>query len=60
MIWVDPYEDSEQKFTDVLAKGVGLTIIAISDRPTSFPTIRVPKNEFSSYVMMAAGWNLLV
>lgn len=60
VIWVDPYEDSEQKFTDVLAKGVGLTIIAISDRPTSFPTIRVPKSDLSSYVMMAAGWNLLV
>jgi glucosamine--fructose-6-phosphate aminotransferase (isomerizing) len=60
VIWIDPYEDSEQKFSDVLAKGVGLTIIAISDRQTSFPTIRVPESELSSYVMMAAGWNLLV
>jgi glucosamine--fructose-6-phosphate aminotransferase (isomerizing) len=60
LIWVDPYEDSEQKFTDVLAKGVGLTVIAIADRQTSFPTIRVPKSDLSSYVSMAAGWNLLV
>ncbi len=60
VIWVDPYEDSEAKFADVLAKGVGLTIIAISDRQTRFPTIRVPKSELSSYVSMAAGWNLLV
>ena len=60
VIWVDPYEDSEAKFTDVLAKGVGLTVIAVSDRQTSFPTIRVPRSELSSYVSMAAGWNLLV
>ncbi|MGB7157577.1 MAG: hypothetical protein WBD40_05895 [Tepidisphaeraceae bacterium] len=60
VIWVDPYEDSEGKFTDVLARGVGLTVIAISDRQTSFPTILVPKSELSSYVMMAGGWNLLV
>ena len=60
VIWVDPYEDSEGKFTDVLAKGVRLTVIAISDRQTSFPTIRVPKSDLSSYVSMAAGWNLLV
>jgi glucosamine--fructose-6-phosphate aminotransferase (isomerizing) len=60
LIWVDPYEDAEQKFTDVLVKGVGLTVIAIADRPTSFPTIRVPKTELSSYVAMSGGWNLLV
>ena len=60
VIWIDPYEDSMQKFTDVLAKGVGLTVIAISSRPTPFPTVRVPESELSSYVQMAAGWNLLV
>lgn len=61
VIWVDPYEDSEAKFTDVLVNGVGLTIIAIADRATSFPTIRVPDaGDWASYVMMAAGWNLLV
>ena len=60
VIWVDPYEDSEGKFTDVLARGVGLSVIAISDRQTSFPTIRIPKSDLSSYVSMAAGWNLLV
>lgn len=60
VIWVDPYEDSEGKFADVLARGVGLSVIAISDRQTSFPTIRIPKSDLSSYVSMAAGWNLLV
>jgi len=61
VIWIDPYADSEGKFTDVLCKGVGLTVIAISDRDTPFPTIKVPAaGDLSGYVYMAAGWNLLV
>lgn len=61
VIWIDPYEDSEAKFTQVLCEGVGLTVVAVADRPTSFPTIQVPGGgELSSYVHMAAGWNLLV
>lgn len=61
VVWIDPYEDSEAKFTEVLCKGVGLTVVAIASRPTGFPTIRVPDaGELSSYVHMAAGWNLLV
>jgi glucosamine--fructose-6-phosphate aminotransferase (isomerizing) len=60
VIWVDPYPDAEAKFTDVLANGVGLTVIAIADRETSFPTIRMPASDLPSYVAMAAGWNLLV
>jgi len=61
VIWVDPYDDAQQKFDEVLVKGVGLTVIAIADRDTAFPTIRVPACEgLSSYVAMAAGWNLLV
>jgi glucosamine--fructose-6-phosphate aminotransferase (isomerizing) len=60
VIVIDPYADYESKFQDVLVKGVGLTVIAIADRETSFPTIRIPSNELSTYVQMAAGWNLLV
>ncbi len=60
VIWIDPYEDSQQKFMDVLVKGVGLTVIAISSRPTPFPTIRIPASVFPSYVDMCGGWNLLV
>jgi glutamine---fructose-6-phosphate transaminase (isomerizing) len=60
VIWINPYEDSEQKFHDVLVKGVGLTIIAIAPRATSFPTIHIPRGEFQSYIDMCAGWNLLV
>lgn len=61
VIWIDPYEDAEQKFAEVLCDGVGLSIIAIADRPTRFQTIQTqPCGELASYVSMAAGWNLLV
>ena len=60
VIWIDPYADSVQKFTDVLTRGVGLTVIAVSSKPTPFPTVPIPEGELSSYVQMAAGWNLLV
>jgi len=40
---------------------VGLKIIAISHRETSFPTIRIPKvDQYDEYIQLAAGWNLLV
>ena len=61
LIWVDPYQDSEQKFTDVLQTGVGLSIIAVADRQTVFPTIRIPSaGDLSPFVQMCAGWNVLV
>lgn len=61
VIWIDPYEDSEVKFDDVLIKGVGLSIVAVSSRETRFPTIRIPDaGSLSPFVQMAAGWNILV
>ncbi len=60
VIWIDPYEDSLQKFEDVLVKGVGLTVITIATKPTNFPSIVVPQSDLQSYIMMAAGWNVLV
>jgi glucosamine--fructose-6-phosphate aminotransferase (isomerizing) len=61
VIWVDPYHESEQKFEDVLVKGVGLSVVAIAARETRFPTIRIPDaGDLSPFVQMAAGWNLLV
>ena len=61
LLWINPYPDAEAKFAEVLAKGVGLTIIAIAPRPTAFPTIRIPDaGDLSGYVEMAAGWNVLV
>jgi glucosamine--fructose-6-phosphate aminotransferase (isomerizing) len=61
VICVDPFADAEAKFADVLAKGVGLTVVAISHRETLFPTIRIPDaGDLAGFVQMAAGWNLLV
>jgi glutamine---fructose-6-phosphate transaminase (isomerizing) len=61
VLWVNPFADAEAKFGDVLAKGVGLTIIAIAPRPTAFPTILIPDaGDLAGYVEMAAGWNVLV
>jgi len=65
VLWIDPIEDQEAKFEEVLVKGVGVKIVAISTRETRFPTIKVPSlgagcNDLSGYVYMAAGWNVLV
>jgi glutamine---fructose-6-phosphate transaminase (isomerizing) len=61
VLWVEPYEESEEKFRDVLCKGVGLEIIAISSRKTSFPTIQIPDaGDLCKFVQIAAGWNVLV
>ncbi|MCA9024002.1 MAG: SIS domain-containing protein [Planctomycetaceae bacterium] len=61
VIWVDPYPGSEEKFEDVLGRGVGLSIIAIASRETRFPTLRIPDaGDLAAFVQMAAGWNILV
>ena len=61
VIWLDPYAGSMSKFDDVLVKGVKLTVIAVSSQPTPFPTIMIPDaGDLSGFVLMAAGWNLLV
>jgi glucosamine--fructose-6-phosphate aminotransferase (isomerizing) len=61
VIWIDPYEGSEEKFEDVLVKGVGMKVIAVASRPTRFPTIRIPDaGDLAGYIQMAAGWNILV
>jgi len=61
VIVVDPFESEEEKFTECLVDGVGMKVIAISSRETSFPTIRIPEGgDFKDYVELAAGWNVLV
>lgn len=61
VVWIDPYPESEQKFHDVLVKGVGLTVIAVSSSPSMFPTVTIPDaGDLSNFVQLAAGWNLLV
>jgi glucosamine--fructose-6-phosphate aminotransferase (isomerizing) len=58
---VDPIDEEIEKFQEVLAKGVGLKVIAIANRNTPLTTIRVPDaGELTPYVYLCAGWNLLV
>lgn len=58
---IDPIEEEFQKFHDVLEKGVGLKIVAISDKETPFTTIKVPNaGDLNPYVFLCVGWNLLV
>ena len=61
IIVVDPFPEEEDKFAQVLVKGVGAKVVAISSRKTSFPTFLIPSCDgFSPYLQLAAGWNLLV
>jgi glutamine---fructose-6-phosphate transaminase (isomerizing) len=61
VIVVDPFESEEEKFEEVLVKGVGCRVVAIASRPTRFPTIRIPKLAGADcYLQLMAGWNLLV
>lgn len=61
VIVVDPIADEVPKFREVLEKGVGMDVFAISGRNTGLPTIQVPDaGEMDPYVFLAAGWNLLV
>jgi len=61
VIWIDPIQTQEAKFEEVLVKGVGVHIIAISSRDTRFPTIKIADaGDYAGYAHMAAGWNLLV
>jgi glucosamine--fructose-6-phosphate aminotransferase (isomerizing) len=58
---VDPIEEEVEKFQEVLVKGVGLHVVAIADHDTPFRTIRIPSaGEMNPYVLLCAGWNLLV
>jgi glucosamine--fructose-6-phosphate aminotransferase (isomerizing) len=61
VIIVDPFPAEEEKFRTVLRDGVGMKVVAIASRETSFPTIRIPDlGEMNPYLQLAAGWNLLV
>ena len=61
VILVSPFEGEEKKFAEVLIEGVGLNVVAISSKPTSFPTILIPDaHEDTPYVALAAGWRILV
>ncbi len=61
LIWIEPFQAEQEKFNECLVKGVGMNIVAISSKPTMFPTIIIPDGgEYAEYVQLAAGWNVLV
>ncbi len=61
LILVEPFEDEEPMFQKHLVGGVGISVVAISSRQTSFPTLKIPSvGRFQNIVELAAGWNLLV
>jgi glucosamine--fructose-6-phosphate aminotransferase (isomerizing) len=61
LIWIDPFEAEQAKFEECLVKGVGMHVIAVSRVKTSFPTIIIPDGgEYSEYIQLATGWNILV
>lgn len=61
VILFEPFESQEEKIRSVLVNGAGLSVIAVSERATGFPTIRIPRIQgCSTYLQLAAGWNLLV
>ncbi|MEA3392444.1 MAG: sugar isomerase, partial [Candidatus Marinimicrobia bacterium] len=61
VIVVDPYKEEEEKFKEVLVDGVGMKVIAISNRDTIFPTIKIPSVScHDAYLQLQACWNVLV
>ena len=62
VILINPFQAELEKIKQTLADGVGLTVIAVSDQDTIFPTITVEGGlgALQNYVYLAAGWNILV
>jgi glucosamine--fructose-6-phosphate aminotransferase (isomerizing) len=61
VVVIEPFKKEIEKFKEVLIKGVGMKVIAISKEETDFPTIKIPSLPFyDEYLQLAAGWNLLV
>ncbi|HBE01499.1 MAG: hypothetical protein A2096_06395 [Spirochaetes bacterium GWF1_41_5] len=61
VIVFDPFLHEEEKFEEVLVKGVGMTVLSVSSTASRFPGLKIPEyGDFSPYIQLAAGWNLLV
>jgi len=61
IILIDPFEEAEEKINRLLCERIGIPVFSISHRKTRFPGIVTPEStEFSAYIQLAAGWNLLV
>lgn len=61
IVLIDPFSEEEAKIQKMLVDEIGVIVIAISTRKTSFPTVQIPDDgEFTPYLQLAMGWNLLV
>jgi glucosamine--fructose-6-phosphate aminotransferase (isomerizing) len=61
VIAIEPYQEEETKFKEVLEQGVGMSVFAISSRPTLFPGIQIPTLPgYDAYLQLLACWNLQV
>lgn len=61
VIVVEPFAAEEEKFQEVLVRGVGMKVFAIAARQTAFPTIRIPSVPgYDAVLQLLAGWNVLV
>jgi glucosamine--fructose-6-phosphate aminotransferase (isomerizing) len=61
MVVINPFKEEEDKFDDVIQKGVGYKLWAVATRDTSFQTIKIPDaGDFTTYLELAAGWNILI
>ncbi|MGL4943707.1 MAG: SIS domain-containing protein [Thermoguttaceae bacterium] len=61
VVLVDPYESEWAFIKKNLCDAIGMTVIAISPKPTIFPTLVVPELPgYSDIFQLMSGWNLLV
>jgi glucosamine--fructose-6-phosphate aminotransferase (isomerizing) len=61
VVLIEPFEQDAEFYKKNLVDGVGLTVIAVSSKPTLFETILIPSlPRYNEYFQLLAGWNLLV
>ena len=61
VILIDPYRSELELIKKFISDGVGAKVIAVATEDTIFPTIKVKNvGELTTYVFLAAGWNILV
>ena len=61
VVLVEPFEQDAEFYKKNLVDGVGMTVVAISSKPTLFKTISIPSlARYNEYFQLLAGWNLLV
>jgi len=61
VVLVNPFPMEEEKFEEVLCKGVGMNVFSITSKESRFPTFKIPEyGEFTQYLELVAGWNVMV